>query len=95
MLGNIPFQPMKISNIALINVPVSICTFINDSECTNKHEKLHQYFKSNRSDQAWKKTQGIPSCFLPVIFFFHIQTPIDSTNDQNICVELIKAVFTH
>ena len=28
-------------------------------------------------------------------FFFHIQTPIDSTNDQNICVELIKAIFTH
>ena len=94
MLGNIPFQPMKISNIALINVPVSICTFINDSECTNKHEKLHQYFKSNRSDQAWKKTRNT-ILFSASNFFFHIQTPINSTNDQNICVVLIKAIFTH
>ena len=46
-------------------------SFINDSEFINKHEKLHQYFKSNRSDQAWKKTQGIPSYFLPVKFLSH------------------------
>ena len=35
-------------------------------------------------------TRGIPSLFLSVKL-----TPIDSTNDQNICVELFKATFTH
>ena len=29
------------------------------------------------------------------IYFIFLMTPIDSTNDQNICVELFKATFTH
>ena len=28
-------------------------------------------------------------------FFIFLMTLIDSTNDQNICVELFKAIFTH
>ena len=71
-------------------------SFINDSEFTNKHEKLHQYFKSNRSDQAWKKNTRNTILFsASKISFTHLKTPIDPTNDQNICVELIKATFTH
>ena len=40
-------------------------------------------------------TKGIPSLFLSVNFFHFLMTPIDSSNDQNICVELFKATFTH
>ena len=35
-------------------------------------------------------TQEIPSLFLSVKFFIFLMTPIDSTNDQNICAELLR-----
>ena len=40
-------------------------------------------------------TQGIPSLSVSKIYFIFLMTPIDSTNDQNICAELFKATFTH
>ena len=41
-------------------------------------------------------TQGIPSLFsVSKISFIFLMTPIDSSNDQNICVELFKVTFTH
>ena len=29
------------------------------------------------------------------IYFIYLMAPIDSTNDQNLCVELFSATFTH
>ena len=40
-----------------------------------------------------KITQGTPS--LSQISFIFLMTPIDSSNEKNICVELFKATFTH
>ena len=40
-------------------------------------------------------TQGIPFICQSVKFLYFLMTPIDSSNDQNICVELFKATFTH
>ena len=40
--------------------------------------------------------QEIPSIFCQLNFFIFLMTSIDSTtNDQNLCVELFKATFTH
>ena len=38
--------------------------------------------------------QGIPSLFQSVKFNF-LMTFIDSSNDQNVCIELFKATFSH
>ena len=40
-------------------------------------------------------TQRIPSLFQSVKFLYFLMAPVDSSNDQNICVELFKATFTH
>ena len=40
-------------------------------------------------------TQGIPSLSVSKISFIFLMTPTDSSNDQNICVELFKGTFTH
>ena len=45
----------------------------------------------------WKynSTGNTISFFVSKISFIFLMNPIDSTNDQNICVELFKATFTH
>ena len=53
------------------------------------------YFRSSGSQHGNTIAQGIPSLFLSVKFILFLMTPIDSSNDQNICVELFKVTFTH
>ena len=45
----------------------------------------------------WKynKTRNIISFSVSKTFFIFLMSPIDSTNDQNIYVELLKPIFTH
>ena len=46
---------------------------------------------------AWKynNTRDTISFSISKISFIFLMTPMDSTNDPNICVELFKATFTH
>ena len=46
---------------------------------------------------SWKynNTSNTISFSVSKTSFIFLMTPIDSTNDQNICVELFKATFTH
>ena len=46
---------------------------------------------------AWKcnNTRNTVSIFLGQISFIFLIAPIDSGNDQNICVEFFKVTFTH
>ena len=47
--------------------------------------------------QTWKynNTRNTISFSVGQISFIFLMTPADSSNDQNICVELFKADFTH
>ena len=42
----------------------------------------------------YNNTRNTISFSVSKIYFIFLMTPIDSNNDQNICVELFKATFT-
>ena len=66
-------------------------TFVQFKKC----EKYPS--RSITFSNAWKynNTRNTISFSVSKIYFIFLMTPIDSTNDQNICVELFKATFTH
>ena len=62
----------------------------------------HLFPSAENEDDAtlnvpWKYNNIRNTIFFSVsnIFFILLITPVDSTNDQNICIELFKATFTH
>ena len=57
----------------------------------------HFFSKHVRNIQAWKYNNTRNTLFYSIskISFIFLITHIDSTNDQNTCVELFKDTFTH
>ena len=81
---------LKMFSICACFLPISISLFLQSL-----------YYGSYSGTQFLYKhgniiTQEIPSLFsVSKISFIFLMTHIDSSNDQNICVELFKATFTH
>ena len=54
-----------------------------------------QYSRENTCAWKYNKNRNTISFSVSKNSFIFLITPIDSTNDQNICVELFKVIFAH